>query len=107
MGDAQRLGAVKGEIERMQQLQSMLDDGYMALELLDEVRCPLSHRGLGSRDASLKKRNGVDPVIRRRTSRFCRRRRASQRASSLGSTNGRPSASLVQPPAPRRARSLR
>jgi hypothetical protein len=58
MGDAQRLGAVKGEIERMQQLQSMLDDGYMALELLDEVRCPLSHRGLGSRDASLKKRCG-------------------------------------------------
>jgi len=34
---AQRLGCVKSEIETMQRLQSMLDDGFMALELLDEV----------------------------------------------------------------------
>lgn len=94
----QRLGSVKSEIETIQRLQSMLDDGLMALELLAEVG--LAHSPalcLPSSSHLHVECNVWSRRGRRRTSRFCRRRLLLQRAFSLGWTNGRLCACSVGP----------
>jgi hypothetical protein len=98
MNCTQRLGRVKSEIETIQRLQSMLDDAFMALELLNEVGVAHSPAlCLTSWSRLNDERNVWFRRGRRMTSRFCRRHLLSQRAFSLGSTNGRLCASSVSP----------